>query len=349
MIDFLATQKHYIDHIVPVWNVLPIELRHNFYVTKEIASYAQAKLHRHGLYLFQYERNFPADDYPILVCGYGDLIAAQRNNPRRKIIYMEHGTGHTFGTAAYPNGAGKRDYASLFLAPNEYTKRLIQSVRDTPVEIIGTPKMDLWARYSSVANIADDKIIDMFELWRPQTEPSHEKPVICISFHWGDKYSIPPESGSAWEHYKDILPELAKRYSIIGHGHPIAQHIFKPEFEKMGIEWVEPFDKVLARADIYINDLSSTLYEFVCTGKPVIVLNAPWFRRDVQWGIRFWDYSDVGINVNEPDELFQAIDTTIADYKNVRLVQRMKMVEDLYPYIGISAQRAARFIQEFIR
>src|SRR5688572_28276948 len=120
MIDFLASQEHYIDHISPVWNRLPPELRHNFYVPGKILDYAKSKLIGHSMYLFQYERTFPPDPYPILVCAYGDLIAAQRNNPHRKIIYMEHGTDHAFGTAAYPNGKGKRDYASLFLAPNEY-------------------------------------------------------------------------------------------------------------------------------------------------------------------------------------------------------------------------------------
>jgi hypothetical protein len=337
MIDFLASQKHYIDHIAPVWNRIPVELRHDFYVPNNIISYAQSKLVGHGMYLFGYgERVFPQNDYPILVCAYGDLIAAQRNNPARKIIYMEHGTGHAFGTAAYPNGVGKRDYASLFLAPNEYTRKLIQSVRNTRVEVIGTPKMDI---YEGVFDITQRMI---------QLIGTPSPPVIAIAFHWGDRHSVPPESGSAWEYYKDILPELNKRYKIIAHGHPLAQHIYKREFERLGIEWVGSFDNILTRADIYINDLSSTLYEFACTGKPVIILNAPWFRRDMQWGIRFWDYSDIGLNVNEPEELFSAIDTTIQEYVSIRLEERRQMVEELYPYIGKSAERAARIITEYI-
>ncbi|MEO6566217.1 MAG: CDP-glycerol glycerophosphotransferase family protein [Casimicrobiaceae bacterium] len=336
MIDFIASQKHYIDHIAPVWNKLPLHFKHNFYTTEEIAEYAKSKIPNAGLHLFQYERSLPQSDIPVLVCSYGDLIAAEKNSPSRTIIYMEHGTGHAFGTAAYPNGIGKRDYASLFLAPNVYTEKLIHSVRDTRVEIIGTPKMDVYeGMFSEV-----QKKVEL--VGRPSP------PVIAIAFHWGDRHSVPPESGSAWEHYKDVLPELHRKYKIIAHGHPLAQHIYKPEFERMGIEWVETFNEVLLRADLYINDLSSTLYEFACTGKPVIILNAPWFRRDVHWGIRFWDYSDVGINVNEPDELFLAIDTTITDYSSIRLIQREKMVADLYPYIGVSAQLAANFITGFI-
>lgn len=337
MIDFLASQKHYIDHIAPVWERLPKDVRHNFYVPEGIADYAKSKLQGSSQYLFQYERVFPQDDSPILVCAYGDLIAAHRNNISRKIIYMEHGTGHAFGTAAYPNGVGKRDYVDLFLAPNDYTRRLIHSVRDTHVEVIGTPKMDIY--YGAFQEM--QRMTDLIGV------PAN--PTIAIAFHWGDKHSVPPESGSAYEHYKNILPELAKRYSVIAHGHPIAQHIYKPEFIRMGIPWIDTFDQVLQKADIYINDISSTLYEFVVTGKPVIILNAPWFRRDVNWGIRFWDYSDVGINVDEPEELFTAINTTVEDYKNVRIIQRGRMIENLYPYLGMSAQRAADIIMEYIK
>lgn len=336
MIDFLASQKHYIDHIAPVWNRLPPDKRHNFYVPNTIVDYAQRKLQGASLYLFQYERVFPQDEYPILVAAYGDLIAAHRNNPHRKIFYMEHGTGHAFGTAAYPNGKGKRDYVSLFLTPNEYTKKLIQSVRDTPVEVIGTPKMDIYQNEFETTQ----RTISLIG--------SPSRPVLAIAFHWGDKHSVPPESGSAFEHYKDILPKLNDRYTLISHGHPIAEHFYRPIFQSMGIEWVETFDEVLQRADIYINDLSSTMYEFICTGKPVIVLNAPWFRRDVQWGIRFWDYSDVGINVESPEELFPAIEQTIEEYSSVHLPERALAVHDLYPYIGSSAYRAVDMILENI-
>ena len=333
MIDFLASQKHYVDHIAPVWNALLVEQRHNFYVPLSIVDYAKTKIRHSSMHLFQYERNFPSESHPMLTCAYGDMLAARKNNPQRKILHMEHGTGHAFGTAAYPNGKGKRDYVSIFLAPNEYTKKLILSVRpNVPCEVIGTPKMD-----------------SQFPLQWKTAEHLSPSPVIAIAFHWGDKHSRPPESGSAWEHYKELLPLLNKRYRIIGHGHPLAAHTYKEEFERVGIEWVEHFEDVLMRADIYINDLSSTLYEFLITGKPVIVLNAPWFRRDTHWGIRFWDYSDIGINVEEPEQLFQAIDRTIVEYSTLHLRERMKAVYDLYPYLGYSSQQAASVIADYLR
>src|SRR4026207_1701613 len=131
-VDFLATQAHYIDHIAPIWDALDEENVGTFYVPKSLIGHAQWKL-KHHLYLFSYEDNTP-ETYgvnPMLVCAYGDMKYAHRVNPERKIIMMEHGTGHGFGTSAYPNGPGDRDLVSLFLPPNQYTADKIHTVRDT--------------------------------------------------------------------------------------------------------------------------------------------------------------------------------------------------------------------------
>ncbi len=319
MFDFFARRSHYIDHLAPVWNALPSARRGVFVVSDDLLDYANKELNDPDRIKI-FNRNIPLGDNPVLTACYGDMVRAARN-PARALISMEHGTGHAFGGAAYPNGKGRRDLVNLFLMPNEYTARLSRAVRPTRCEVIGTPKMDEW-------------IHDILK------EPKNNPQIIAIAFHWGTKGSKPPESGSAFEHYKDVLPQLAKRYRIIGHGHPLAANVYRAEFERIGIEWVGDFREVLRRADLYINDLSSTMYEFLVTGKPVIVLNAPWFRRDVHWGIRFWDYSDVGINVENPGELFSALDRTLAEYATICAEERRRAVMDLYPYAGCSAARA---------
>lgn len=325
-LDFFARRSHYLDHLAPIWKALPPTQRGIFTVSADLLDYAHDELGEGQIE--PYNGTAPSGNDPILTACFGDMLRAARN-PGRALISMEHGTGHAFGGAAYPNGKGRRDLVSLFLMPNEYTARLSRSVRQTRCEVIGTPKMDEW-----VSDILP--------------EPKHNPPVIAIAFHWGSRKNKPPESGSAFEHYKDILPQLAKRYKILGHGHPLAAHVYKPEFERAGIEWVGDFREVLRRADIYINDLSSTMYEFLITGKPVIVLNAPWFRRAVHWGIRFWDYSDVGINVENPGELFGAIDRTFAEYGTICMDGRRAAARDLYPYAGCSAERAVEVIVKYL-
>jgi hypothetical protein len=333
-IDLLASQKHYIDHIAPVWDALPEERRGTFWVIDNCFQYAAQAVH-YPLHLHSYENNSPDtfSDNPILVCAYGDMLYAHKINPSRPIFMMEHGTGHTFGTSAYPNGPGKRDYVSLFLAPNEYTAEKISAVRSTPVEIIGTPKLD-----RIVDTLNPDRLLRL----------EHKQPaVIAIGFHHGSKNVRPPERGSAWEHYKDVLPQLASHYDLIAYGHPLAREIHVPVYDSLGIEYVEDFTEVMRRADVLINDLSSAMYEFLVTGKPVVVLNAPWFRRDVQHGIRFWDFSDIGINVEQPQDLIRAVDLTLKEYQSYSQ-ERAMTVYKLYPYLGVSAKRAVDAIIAYL-
>jgi hypothetical protein len=326
--DFFARRRYYIDHMAPIWNALPADRRGLFHVTEDLVDYARGELDDAQIVIV--DGYTPSGDNPILCAAYADMSRAARNK-QRKIVTIEHGTGHGFGTDAYPNAEkGKRDQVHLALMPNDYTAAKARAVRPTRVEVIGTPKMDEWAP---------------FEL---QEFPETDEPVLAIAFHWGDRRSRPPESGSAFEHYQDILPELARRYHVIGHGHPLATPAHREAFEQAGIEWVSDLREVFRRADMLINDLSSILYEFLVTGKPVIVLNAPWFRRGVHWGIRFWDYAEVGVHVAGPDELFHAIEWTTDHYGTVREAERRQAVHDLYPYLGCSAQRTADVLVAYL-
>jgi hypothetical protein len=328
-LDFFARRDNYVDHLSPIWKIFPEQLRGNFFVDQRNFGYAIFELGTPGVII--YNGYTPAGQGPILTCAYGDMSRAARNEGR-KIISMEHGTGHTFGTASYPDGQGRRSLVSLALMPNEFTANKARVVRDTHCEIIGTPKTDELIPPSKVFS-------------RPV-----DKPVIAIGFHWGDRKSSPPESGSAWEHYKIVLPVLKAKYgeNLIAHGHPLSWGVFRPVFEREGIEFVEDFRDVCRRADVYINDLSSTLYEFLVTGKPVVVLNAPWFRREVNYGIRFWDYSNVGINVENPAELLPAIDRTLEEYTTIQAGEREQAVRDLYPYLGKSTARAVAVLSAYL-
>jgi hypothetical protein len=70
---------------------------------------------------------------------------------------------------------------------------------------------------------------------------------------------------------------------------------------------VVPVADVRKFANLLICDNSSLMYEMSYLGRNVVALNAPWYRRDVEHGLRFWQWR--GIQVDTPEELL-ALDFT---------------------------------------
>lgn len=336
-VDFFARRVHFVDHMLPIWEAMDLRERGSFYVPEIIAEYAIGKGITDVVPLRSTSNDNPIHcapdgNAPLLVSAYGDLQMAHRKAPQRPFIMMEHGVGLTpaEGHAGYAGGTGRRRQADLFLAPNEFIRaKTAKAIPGAPQVVIGTPKLDKWA-HSGIS-----------------VKGPGEKPVVCISFHWNGE-RVSKEASNAFMHYRDVLDELAHQddFTLIGHGHPKYMWFLEQEYQARGIEVVKDFEEVMERADLYVNDCSSTMYEFCVTGKPVVILNAPWFRRDVQLGIRFWDYSDIGPQVNEPGELLDTIQQHLKR-RYAFQVQREKMVNDLYPFLGCSAQRAAGAILGF--
>lgn len=325
--------------MAPVWFALDEDMRGSFYVPALIQDYAIKK----GLDVIALKPPginnkldvAPRGDGPLVTCGYNDLQRALHKKPRRPMIFMQHGIGLTFQNNAYAGGAGMQRDVSLFLDPNEHTRALIAKVfPHKPGFVVGTPKLDGFVNQGLVTG---------------KKKEERGKPVVCISFHW-DGSRIAPEAGNAFEHYRSVLPELARseNFTLIAHGHPRNLGALAHYYEQCGIETVWDFDEVMERADLYVNDCSSTLYEFCVTGKPVIILNAPQFRRNVHLGLRFWEYTDVGPQVESCEELLSVISDQLSVISDQWAEAREKAVADLYPYLGQSAQRAAEVIQEFV-
>lgn len=333
-IDFFARRTHFIDHLAPIWEALG-QRRGTFYVAECILDHA-LRLRIDAQPLKSLNPLDPLEvapdgGNPLVVAAYGDLSRAYDVRPQRPFILMEHGVGLTPSNhSGYAGGTSLRRKVDLFLAPNEYIRaKTAKSLPDARQVVIGTPKLDR----------------AYWQGWYRE-DP---RPTVAISFHWDGSKAVGPEGGNAFAHYRDVLASLSRTdgFRLIGHGHPRIIDTLVPFYRDLGIEVMRDFREVMARADVYINDCSSTLYEFCVTEKPVIILNAPWFRRETRWGIRFWDYTDIGIQVNEPVELLPAIDRTIDSPDEYR-AGRDKAVQDLYPFLGHSAQRAAGAILGFL-
>lgn len=282
-LDLLASESHFVDHLAPVWRALPDQVRGRFVTPASLVDHAA----RRGITA----TTDVAGRYgPILVASYGDQKVARRSG-RRSIAYIEHGIGQSY-SSDQPSYAGGRDRddASLFLTPNETAAaRWRARYPGARVEVVGSPRLDELPRKVSRETV----------------------PTIALSFHWNA--AVSPEARSAFGWYYRDLASIAATGRILGHAHPRAMRDLDRRYRKLGFEVVPDFDDVLREADLYVCDNSSTIYEFASTGRPVVVLNAPWYRRTARHGLRFWDAADVGIQVDTPAELVPAIARALLD------------------------------------
>lgn len=328
-VDVVASRSHYLDHMEPVWKALPPHRRGPVYVTQSLTRYAlQRRLtvvpEVSGQTISQRLRMDGRG--PALVASIDDLRTA--DGGARRSVLMEHGVGQTYGRvhASYAGGPGRKNVVA-FLVPGPLCAEVNRAAYpEAKVVEIGSPRLDRWVNLERAA--------------------FRERPVVAISFHW--QCDVVPETKSAWPHYRNALQELTQRYHVLGHGHPRIIGELTPQYRAMGIEVVESFDEVLRRADLLAVDNSSVLYEFAATGKPVVVLNAPWYRRNVHHGLRFWDLAAVGVNCNEPQHLVESIRYALSDPPEQQQMRRF-CVEAIYgENLGTSARRAAAALEDLL-
>jgi len=333
-INFFARRSHFIDHLAPIYNELG-NRKGCFFIPVELEQYA-IKLGIEPDILKPRMKNNPMEVAPptvlgpLLVASVGDLQMAYLTGSR-KIVLMEHGPGITFpGNSSYAGNMGYRKKALLTLAPNRFVFEKTRSVMpEANQAVIGTPMLDRYA-----GRFTDSRIIPV-------------KPTIAIAFHW-DGSRVAPEAGNAFRHYQSIIPELAKcpDLNLIAHGHPRNLEGYRGFYEKLGVEVVSDFHEVMDRAHLLINDCSSIAYMFLATGWPVILLNAPWFRKNVNFGLRFWDYTNIGEQVDNPNDLFNAISRTVSERYRLHINERFHALLNLFPFLGYSAATAVSILKK---
>lgn len=312
MIDVQAGEVQFVDHLAPVYLALPPEQRGEFITQHGIRDRVEG-WGIHGA------PRIADMDRPVVVASYGDQKRARRQG-RKQIVRLEHGAGQSYwgdsrfaGNASYAGGRDCQD-VGLFLCPNEQSADRWRDVYPAAdVEVVGCPKLDLLPTRGE----------------GPLT--------VAISFH----FNIPiiPETFWAWPSYRFALPALAERFKVIAHAHPKAMPFIERHYRRADIEIVQNFAEVCERADVYACDNSSTLFEFAATGRPVVPLNSPDYRRSVSHGGRFWDWATVGLQCERPGDLIATIERALDDPPEVR-AERERIVSLVYPVRG-AAQRAA--------
>lgn len=324
MIDLYASLCHYAEHCWPVWEQL-----------EQLGLSGEAYAARSGSWWRSARQPRPRalrGVQPVMVASYVDY---QRTAPA-PVVYVEHGAGQTYDgderSRQHPSysSSGQLDRVVLFLVPNlAVAARRQTQYPGVPVHVVGVPKLDAWHARESRGSLTKSR-------------------AVAVTFHWD--CPLVPETLSALRHQQRGLPALvqwarAHDVELLGHGHPRAWRQLAALWRSLGVEPVERFSDVLDRADVLVGDNTSALFEFASLDRPVVVMNAPWYRRDVDHGGRFWQWADVGVQCDEPGELIACVQTALVDAPEVR-ASRQRVVDEAYPLCdGHAAERAARAIE----
>lgn len=258
---------------------------------------------------------------PVMVASWADA----HRMAARDLIYVEHGAGQSYAGAAeshhYAGGASVA-YGSvrLFVCPSaRVAARWREIYPDTPSVVVGCPALDRWL----------------------PDPPDPEPRTWAFSFHY-DAHRVCPEARSAFPHYRDQLPATIHQlqeagWTVVGHAHPRALEL-GPFWRSLNIPEAT-LDQVLTRATVLAVDNSSILYEMAALGRMTVALNAPWYRREVEHGLRFWSHI--------PDAMID--DLGDLEYTGMARApeHRLAVARDVYAYLdGRSSERAARAIIE---
>jgi hypothetical protein len=318
VIDLRASRRHYLDHLLPIWRALPLEEQGTIYVAPELGAMVPGAK----------DVRFASAEQgiPTLVASFDDL----RMCNLRPAILMEHGAGQSYGgetasgrNAGYPGGQSRGHGTLVILSPNEQAAARDRAVvGDVPVVVVGSPRL---AELQGV----------------PAAPPPGEKLTVAFSFHWNCQ--IAPETIGGWPHWGEAVRDLARtgEFEVLCHAHPRTFKNLLPLMREWGLTPVEHFDDLLGRAHVYCCDNSSTLFEWAALRGPTVVLDNPWYRQDVNHGLRFWDCAGVGPRILDQAALRLAI---LSAWRTQPWPGADEIIERVFPSIPDPAATAAGVI-----
>lgn len=312
-LNYYASQRQFGDHLYPIYR----ETGGRFYADPQIYELFPGSVPCHREFI---RDTVALDGGTVVTAAIGDHSLVRRT--KQPMVLVNHGVGQAFDAPHPSYSGGHRKGVSLYVEPNEYAaEKTRQADPDARVVVAGCPKLD-----------------DLTQTPKPR----NTEPVVAISFHWD--CLVFPETRSAWAHFARALPKLKAQFpNMIGHGHPRDWPKFEKEYRRLNIEPVRDFADVVKRADVYVCDGVSTLYEFAALDRPVVVMNSPYYRRHINHGLRFWDYADVGVQVWDWKALPGAIVQALIDVPE-QAARRREIVQNVYPNIGNASRIAASAI-----
>jgi hypothetical protein len=202
MLDVLAYERHFIDHLAPVWDALPTDVRGSFLTDPDLVRHAATLgIEAEGRPAPKPVPAYPAphfDGHRALVASYGDIKKARRMG-YGPFAFLEHGIGQSYidnpDHASY-SGGGDRADVQLNLVPNDHAADRWRQSYAVRTEVIGCPKLD----------------------GLPMRQGGDGSPVVALSFHFPT--SVSAETQPTDTHFLPALDAITARWKVIGHGHP---------------------------------------------------------------------------------------------------------------------------------
>lgn len=250
--------------------------------------------------------------------------------PGRRYVYVDHGAGQTYGGRPSLDSAPSscRCNVDVILCASEWFAALNRIHHPhAVVAAVGSPRMDRHHRAGY------------------QPEPN----LVAFAWHWRST-GLAPEADWAFPHWRGAVADLARRgVPMIGHGHPHAWHHLKPWYRAHGIPAAEDSATVFERASVLCFDNTSMGVEFASLDRPVVLLDAPWYRHGANHGGRFWEWADMGVRISSgaADDLAEAIERSLAEDPCGE--RRRQVVAEVYGSCdGQAAARAAEVIAAYL-
>lgn len=321
-----AAEYYYIDHLVSIWQALPVEARGPWWITEKGAHRLEFYgIPREAAYIAKDRTRLTSavkrsgDSSPLLTASYGEW--KQVRSCGLSAPYMPHGQGGGGNAVEATWRRHAHELPVMFCAAE---RGKFDGLNCVPLD--GQPKVERWLGH----------------------RPNNQKPVIAISFRWR-------ESTCALVHYKrhlaSFIQEARERgWEVLGHGHPLAwQQRFKPLWKSLGVQFTGDFEKVQRIADVYCADASSTSFEFLATDRPVVFLDAPVYdgRREIMWH-RF-SHAYGGVTCTEPTALADAVAVALEDPPEQRALRAKAIREIFGANDGAASKRAADYLLELYR
>ncbi len=258
------------------------------------------------------------------------------------LVYLEHGAGQTYvGVDGHGySGAAGLGHVQLFVCPNDaVAARWRHRYPEASAVTVGCPALDLHSE-PSASQRHDDA---------PEVTPPEG--IVAFTFHW--RCTICTETMPAAPHYMAALPAVlgalaASGVAVVGTGHPRNRTRYRRMWRDLGVTYVADPDEVLTmlrstKRAALVADNTSLMYEAAALDIPVLGLNAPWYRRNVHHGLRFWSCVP-GAQCDEPEMLFDSIVATLDDNRAAQRFRRNAIAQVYSSVDGGAAERAARAI-----